>query len=125
MKLTNVPDDANIIRGRWVFTIKADANGDPVRYKARWVARGFTQKHGIDYEDTYATVTKPATVKAMLSIVAVNDLECQQFDLITAFLNAFIQKFKIFIEQPHGFEILLDNRERLVCLLHRALYGLK
>jgi hypothetical protein len=34
MKLTNVPDDANIIRGRWVFTIKADANGDPVRYKA-------------------------------------------------------------------------------------------
>jgi hypothetical protein len=57
--------------------------------------------------------------------VAANDLECQQFDLITAFLNAFIQKFKIFIEQPHGFEILLDDRERLVCLLLRALYGLK
>ncbi|KAI6787438.1 hypothetical protein KC343_g10664 [Hortaea werneckii] len=124
VKLTDVPHDANIIRGRWVFTIKADANGNPVRYKARWVARGFTQKHGVDYEDTYATVTKPATVKVMLSIVAANDLECQQFDLITAFLNALIQKFKIFIEQPHGFEIFFDD-ERLVCLLLRALYGLK
>jgi hypothetical protein len=42
MKLADVPDKANIIQGRWVFTLKADADGNPVRFKARWVARGFT-----------------------------------------------------------------------------------
>jgi hypothetical protein len=59
----------------------------------------------------------------MLSIVAAKDLECQQFDIITAFLNAFVRKYKIFIKQPHGFEE--SGNETLVCLLLRALYGLK
>jgi hypothetical protein len=120
-----VPQDANIIKGRWVFSVKADANGCPVRFKARWVARGFTQRHGVDYEDTYASVTKPATVKIMLALTAKLNLECKQFDLVTAFLNALIKKFKIYVEMPHGFEDYAEDGTQLVCFLLRALYGLK
>lgn len=119
------PHNANIIAGRWVFTIKADADGNPTRFKARWVARGFTQKHGVDYEDTYASVTKPATVKIMLALAAKLDLECKQFDLVTAFLNALIKKYEIYVEMPHGFEEYGTDGTQLVCLLQRALYGLK
>jgi len=120
-----MPHKANIIAGRWVYTIKADADGKPIRFKARWVARGFTQKHGVDYDDTYASVTKPATVKIMLALAAKFDLECKQFDLVTAFLNALIKKYEIYVEMPHGFEEYGTDGTQHICLLQRALYGLK
>ena len=93
--LMQVLQDANIIKGRWVFTVKADANGRPVRFKARWVARGFTQRHRVDCEDTYASVAKPSTVKIMLALAAKLSLECKQLDLVTAFLNALIKKYSL------------------------------
>jgi hypothetical protein len=64
------------LAGRWVYTVKCDANGKFVLFKARWVGKRFTQRLHIDYEETYASVTKPATVKMMLSIVASKDLAC-------------------------------------------------
>jgi hypothetical protein len=64
-------------------------------------------------------------VKLMLSIVANKDLECKQFDLITALLNALVKNYKIYVEQPHGYEEKSSNSNTLVCLLQRALYGLK
>jgi hypothetical protein len=120
-----VLQDANIIKGRWVFSIKADANGRPVRFKARWVTRGFTQRHGVDYKDTYASVTIPAIVKIMLALTAKLNLECKQFDLVTAFLNALIKKYKIYVKMPYGFEDYAEDGTQLVYLLLRALYGLK
>jgi hypothetical protein len=112
--LMEVPQDANIIKGRWVFSVKADANSCPVRFKARWVARGFTQRHGVDYKDTYASVTKPATVKIMLALTAKLNLECKQFDLVTAFLNALIKKFKIYVEMLHSLEDYAEDGTQLV-----------
>jgi hypothetical protein len=61
----------------------------------------------------------------MLSIMANKDLECKQFDLITAFLNALMKKYKIYVKQPHGYKEKSDTGHILVCLLLRALYGLK
>lgn len=116
--------NATIVAGRWVYTVKADSEGQPVRFKARWVARGFTQRHGMDYDDTYASVTKPATVKIMLALVARLDMECKQYDLITAFLNALIRRHRIYVEMPHGFE-QFHGKVQMICLLKRALYGLK
>jgi hypothetical protein len=115
-----------IVAGRWVFTVKSESTDSlPTRYKARCVVRGFTQRHGIDYDDTYASVTKPATVKIMLAIIAKLDLECKQFDLVTAFLNTLIKKHKIYVEMPHGFEEYDKDGNQLICLLLKALYGLK
>ena len=113
-------DGSTVIRGRWVFTIKTDVDGRPCRFKARWVARGFTQRPGIDYEETYAAVTRPLSLKVIMALVAHYDLECRQYDVITAFLNAVLRDRSIYVEQPHGFE-----RGNKVCLLLKALYGLK
>ena len=113
-------DGSTVIRGRWVFTIKRDVDGHPCRFKARWVARGFTQRPGLDYEETYASVTKPVSLKVIMALIAHYDLECQQYDIITAFLNAVLRGKTIYVEQPHGFE-----QGNLVCLLVKALYGLK
>ncbi|KXL49222.1 MAG: hypothetical protein FE78DRAFT_28434 [Acidomyces sp. 'richmondensis'] len=123
-KLMPLPSGASLVKGKWVFGIKKDVDSNPVRFKARWVARGFTQKQGVDYDDTYASVTKPSTVRVLLSIVAAYDMECKQFDAITAFLNSTISEHKIYVEQPHGYEQQL-NGQGAVCLLLKALYGLK
>jgi hypothetical protein len=61
----------------------------------------------------------------MLALAAKLNLECKQFDLVTAFLNALIKKYKIYVEMPHGFEDYAEDGTQLVCLLLRALYGLK
>ena len=119
-KLVKLPDGASVVKGRWVFAIKRDAEGALVRYKARWVARGFTQQRGVDYDDTYASVTKPSTVKVLLSLVAHYGLQCKQYDIMTAFLHALMGKWTVYVEQPHGFQ-----EGDSVCLLLRALYGLK
>ena len=118
------PAGANIIKGRWVFTLKTGADGHIARYKARWVAKGFTQRKGVDYDDTYASVTKSTSIKLLLGIVAHYDLEAKQYDIITAFLNAKLKEFKIYVEQPHGYE-QSSGGGTLVCKLLRALYGLK
>jgi hypothetical protein len=110
-----------------VFKVKLDKNGGIARYKARWVARGFTQIAGIEYDETYAAVAKPVSIRMLMAIVAHYDLGCKHYDIITAFLNAMIGDRKIYVEQPHGFEVdnHNNNSQSLVCLLLRALYGLK
>jgi 2-methylcitrate dehydratase PrpD len=79
----------------------------------------------VDYEDTYASVTKLATVKIMLALAAKLNLECKQFDLVTAFLNALIKKYEIYVEMLYGFKEYSKDGTQLVYLLLRALYGLK
>jgi hypothetical protein len=79
----------------------------------------------VDYEDTYALVTKPVTVKIMLALAVKLNLKCKQFDLVTAFLNALIKKYKIYVEMLYGFKEYSEDGTQLVCLLLRALYGLK
>jgi hypothetical protein len=60
----------------------------------------------------------------MLALVARLDMECKQYDLVTAFLNALIKKHRIFVEMLHGFEEY-EGKMQKICLLRRALYGLK
>jgi Reverse transcriptase (RNA-dependent DNA polymerase) len=96
-KLVDVPPpDARVLKGRWVFKIKHDVNGKPCRYKARWVIRGDKQREGLDYDETYASVAKPQTLKVLMALVAAYDLECKQIDIITAFLNAIMDDVIIY-----------------------------
>jgi reverse transcriptase-like protein len=102
-----------------------DPNGLPnrpsvVKWKARWVVRGFTQIEGIDYFETFASVVKPMSYKALFAIAAAYDLEIEQMDVTTAFLYGDIDT-EVYVEQPHGYE---DGTGR-ACLLKKALYGLK
>jgi hypothetical protein len=60
------PQSSNVVTGKWVFTHKFCADETFDRYKARWVLRGFTQRPGVDYDETFSPVVKPATVRMVL-----------------------------------------------------------
>ena len=62
------PPGTNVVTGKWIWTHKRRADGTLERYKARWVLRGFTQRPGVDYDETFSPVVKPATVRTVLSL---------------------------------------------------------
>lgn len=118
------PSNVNVIGSRWVFTIKRNERGEPVRYKARFVAKGFSQKFGYDVFETWAPVTTLTSIRCVLSLTAMFDWECVNMDVDTAFLNAPVSE-TIYVEQPEGFVEYGPKGEPLVCKLNKSLYGLK
>ena len=92
------------------------------RYKARLVAKGFSQKAGIDFHDIFSPVVKIVSIRIVLALVALFDLELQQLDVKTAFLHGDLDE-EIYMEQPEGF--VLKGDEHKVCGLVKSLYGLK
>jgi len=115
-----IPPDRKPIPGRWVFAIK-DTTPDPT-YKARWVAKGFRQQSGLDFNETYANTVNPVVYRLILAYAALYNWEIHQWDVKSAFPNATIKE-EIYVQQPTGFEV--KGSEKLVCRLNKALYGLK
>ncbi len=107
---------------KWVFKIKQGANGEVECYKARLVARGFTQTYGVDYNETFAPVAKFTSIRCILVLAALEDMEIHQMDVKTTFLNGKLKK-EIYMEQPQGF--VHQGGEHFVCKLQKSLYGLK
>lgn len=118
--LVNLPKNRRAIGNRWVFKIKCAANGDIDRYKARLVVKGYTQKYGIDYQETFCPVVKFSSIRMILAVSAIEKLKLRQFDVKTAFLYGELDE-EIYMQQPEGFN---DNSGK-VCRLNRSLYGLK
>ena len=116
----SVPRGRKTVKSRWVFKIKTKPDGSLDRYKARLVAKGFTQREGIDYTETFAPVVRYESVRTVIAISALEDLEMCQFDIKTAFLYGHLKE-DIFMDQPEGYE---DGSGR-VCKLQKGLYGLK
>ncbi|KAG8076100.1 hypothetical protein GUJ93_ZPchr0006g44468 [Zizania palustris] len=81
------PLGANIVTGKWIFRHKYQADGSLDRYKARWVLRGFTQRPGVDYDETFSPVVKPATVRTVLSLALSQQWPIHQLDVKNAFLH--------------------------------------
>ena len=77
------PHGANIVTGKWIFKHKFNADGSLERYKARWVLRGFTQRPGVDYDETFSLVVKLATVRTILSLALSRDWAVHQQDIKT------------------------------------------
>jgi histone deacetylase 1/2 len=67
-RLVSRPSGVNVVTGKWIFRHKLHADGSLDRYKARWVLRGFTQRPGLDYDETFSPVVKPATIRVILSL---------------------------------------------------------
>lgn len=92
------------------------------KYKARLVVKGFRQKEGLDYFDTYSPVTRITSIRMLIALAAVYGLEIHQMDVKTTFLNGELEE-EIYIEQPEGF--VVPGKEKKVCKLIKSLYGLK
>ena len=111
---------ARVLPGKWVFDVKTDAENFIIKYRARWVICGNRQRAGHDFDETYSPVVSETTVKVVLSLIAIHNLYAEQFDFVTAYLNAQLLDRKIYMRSPTGY-----NSNGKTCLLLRALYGLK
>ena len=120
--LVELPNRARAIGCKWIFKTKRDSLGNIERYKARLVAKGFTQKEGIDYTETFSPVSKKDSLRIILALVAHFDLELEQMDVKTAFLNGDLEE-EVYMKQPEGFSS--SDGEHLVCKLKKSIYGLK
>lgn len=118
-ELVSRPENRNVISSKWVFKLKRDANGNPIRYKARLVARGFSQKHGIDYFETFSPTIRFSSFRLLLALAVKNDWSIEHVDIKTAFLNGKLEE-EVYIEQPEGYSVGSE-----VCRLKKAIYGLK
>jgi histone deacetylase 1/2 len=86
------PPGVNIVGSKWIFKTKHRSDGTIDKQKARLVARGFTQQHGIDYGDTFSPVVKPAIVCLVLSLAVSRGWSLLQVDVSNAFLHGFLSK---------------------------------
>jgi transposase InsO family protein len=118
--LTDLPPGAKAIPCKWVFRLKKNPDGSIDKYKGRLVVKGFSQRHGIDYSETFSPVAKMGTIRSILSIAASEKMHLIQFDVSTAFLYGELEE-TVFMRQPQGYE---DGTSK-VCQLKRSLYGLK
>ncbi|KAI0995269.1 hypothetical protein K3495_g12913 [Podosphaera aphanis] len=114
------PNGINTVGTKWVFSVKYKADGTFERLKARLVARGFTQQYGVDYTETFAPTVQMATMRAFLSIVAAENLECWQFDIKNAFTESEIKE-TVYLKPPQGIKVTKGKSLRVL----RSLYGLK
>ena len=86
-ELARLPPGRKAIGSRWVFRVKRNADGSIERYKGRLVAKGFSQRPGFDYNETFAPTPKWASIRAILALAALEDLELESVDISSAYLN--------------------------------------
>ena len=138
---TLLPPNRKSVKTKWVFVTKPGHSPHTPKRKGRVVAKGFSQKYGIDYEETFAPTVKHTTIRLVLSYAASHNKVIHQADVDTAFLNAALKE-EIYIDLPPGANLVSHLNTELVpspsliqeskCSgqpivgrLHKALYGLK
>ena len=104
------------------FRNKQDQDGIVVRNKARLVAQGYTQVEGLDFGETYASVTRLEAIRILLAYAYAHNIKLCQMDVKSAFLNSYINEL-VYVEQPSVFED--DKKPNHVYKLKKTLYGLK
>lgn len=119
-----LPPNHSVIRSRWTFKFKPGYGQQEDIYKARFVAKGFSQVPGLDFneDEIYSPVVKHDSLRIILSIAASLDLELHQLDIKTTFLYGDLEE-ELYVQQPEGF--VKPGEENMVCRLHKPLYGLR
>ncbi|CAI7902286.1 unnamed protein product [Closterium sp. NIES-54] len=115
------PPGANIVSGMWIFRVKRPPGSPPV-FKARYVARGFSQQQGVDYFQTFSPTPKMTTLRVLLHVAAQRDYELHSLDFSTAFLQGSLHK-EIWLRRPPGFTGSFPPGTQWS--LRRPVYGLR
>ncbi|CAI7807163.1 unnamed protein product, partial [Closterium sp. NIES-54] len=115
------PPGANIVSGMWIFRVKRPPGSPPV-FKARYVARGFSQRQGVDYFQTFSPTPKMTTLRVLLHIAAQRDYELHSLDFSTAFLQGSLHE-EIWLCRPLGFTGTFPPGTQWS--LRRPVYGLR
>jgi hypothetical protein len=121
-ELVDPPPGCKPIGTKWVWKNKEGEKGEVVRNKSRLVAQGFSQKEGIDYDETFAPVARLEAIRILLDFSVAKGFKLHQMDVKSAFLNGVLEK-EVYVRQPPRFES--ENYPHQVYKLRKALYGLK
>ncbi|XP_055632911.1 uncharacterized protein LOC129773335 [Toxorhynchites rutilus septentrionalis] len=116
-----LPKERKAVGSKWLYKRKLDEHGNFIRYKARLVAQGFSQKYGTDFDQVFAPVAKQVTFRFLLTIVTRRQLLVKHVDIKTAYLYGKLSE-TVYMRQPRGYETGGMNE---VCHLKKSLYGLK
>ncbi|GJS50186.1 retrovirus-related pol polyprotein from transposon TNT 1-94 [Tanacetum coccineum] len=120
--LVPAPYGKTIIGSKWVFINKREETGIVIKNKARLVAQGYNQQEGIDYDETFAPVTRLEAIIIFLAFATYINFIVYQMDVKSAFLNGKLKE-EVYVKQPPDFES--NEFPNRVCKLYKALYGLK
>jgi hypothetical protein len=121
-ELADPPRGHSAITLKWVFKLKRDEAGAIVKHKARLVARGFMQREGINFDDTFAPVARMESVRLLFALAAQEGWRVHHMDVKSAFLNGDLKE-EVYVHQPLGFAS--PGKEGKVLRLRKALYGLR
>ena len=121
-ELVELPPDRKPIGCKWVFKVKHGSDGSVEWLKGQLVAKGCSQKYGIDYDETYSPVVRFSSIRGLLAFAVQNSMLIHQMDVVTAFLNGKLDE-EIYMAQLDGY--VEAGKEHLVCKLKKSVYGLK
>jgi hypothetical protein len=119
-ELVDPPPGCKPIGTKWVWKNKEGEKGVVVRNKSRLVAQGFSQKEGIDYEETFALVAHLEAIRILLAFSVAKGFKLHQMDVKSAFLNGVLEE-EVYVRQSPGFES--EKYHHQVYKLWKALYG--
>lgn len=114
----DLPQGHSAVKCRWVF--KQKQSGESVIFRARLVAKGFSQRPGIDYHETFSPVVRHSTLRLLIGLSVKLNLKALHLDVVTVFLNGKLEE-DVYMTIPEG----LDQTEGKILKLNRAIYGLK
>lgn len=103
--LVELPKGRTAIGCKWILKVKHNGESKIVRFKSRLVAKGYSQRHGIDFDETYSTVVRFSTNRTLLAFAVQKDMIVHQMDVVTAFLNEELNE-KIYMQQTDGYKAL-------------------
>ena len=105
-----VPRPVNklVVGSRWIYKEKQVVDGSVEKYKAKFVARGFSQIRGIDYDETFAPIVRYSSIRSILALSAQMGWCIHQMDVKTTFFNLIIEE-EVYIDHPKGFKIFTSD----------------
>jgi hypothetical protein len=112
----------SVVTSKWIYKINHAVDGSDEKYKAIFVAKGFSQVEGIDYEETFASVARYTSIRTIIAVGKSMGWKLHQMDVKKSFLNGEIEG-EVYIEKSEGF--MIHDEKSHVCRLKKSMHGLK